>query len=278
MGAASAYPARMERDMSEPRIESLANPLVKSLRALRTPKGRDEQRQFLAEGAWMLAEAEAAGWHPEIILVDGSTVRGAAGAYAGRARRVIETTSEVLAKITGRDNPQPLLAVFADPAPDARDLTRLNAASSPRWLLLEAPRDPGNLGSCIRSADAVGAGGIIIAGDSCDPYAIETVRATMGSIFAVPIYRATLGDACALIRRWSGSTVAATLQASDDYASISYAAPSLLVVGSEAHGLSEEVVAACASRARIPMVGRAESLNLAVAAGLMLYAAERAQR
>ena len=147
MGAVSTYPARMERDMGEPRIESLANPLVKSLRALRTPKGRDGQRQFLAEGAWMLDEAEAAGWHPEIILVDGSTVRGVAGAYAGRARRVIETTREVLAKITGRDNPQPLLAIFADPAPDARDLTTLNAASSPRWLLLEAPRDPGNLGS-----------------------------------------------------------------------------------------------------------------------------------
>ena len=70
MGAVSTYPARMERDMGEPRIESLANRLVKSLRALRTPKGRDGQRQFLAEGAWMLDEAEAAGWHPEIILVD----------------------------------------------------------------------------------------------------------------------------------------------------------------------------------------------------------------
>ena len=260
------------------RIESLANPLVKELRALRTPKGRDEQQRFLAEGAWMLAEAEAGGWRPQLLLVDGSTVRGAAATYAERADRVIETTADVLAKITGRENPQPILAVFAEPDPAARDVARIDPTSAPRWLLLESPRDPGNLGSCIRSADAVGAGGVIIAGTPCDPYSIEVVRASMGSIFAVPVYRLSQGEALPFVARWPGATVAGALEGSSDYAEADYRAPALIVIGNEADGLSDPLRASCAAVARIPMFGRAESLNLAVAAALMLYAAERGQR
>jgi len=269
-----AYPHRMH----EPRIESLANPLVKELRALRTPKGRDEQRRFFAEGEWMLSEAEAAGWRPQLLLVDGSTIRGAAQTHAHRAERVIETTSDVLAKITGRDNPQPLLAVFDEPTAAARSVASIDSTRARRWLLLEGPRDPGNLGSAIRSADAAAAGGVIIVGPSCDPYAIEVVRATMGSIFAVPLIRLGVEEAVQLVRRWPGATFAAALEGSVDYAQPNYAAPALLVIGSETDGLTPVLRDACTTVVRIPMLGRAESLNLAVAAALMLYTAERAQR
>jgi TrmH family RNA methyltransferase len=258
---------------SSQRIESLTNPLVKELRALRTHKGRVEQRRFLAEGERSLAEAAAAGWRAEYLLVAPGAARGVVP-----ADRTIDVSLEVLEKITGRDNPQPHLAVFAEPEVASRDLRTLNARSAARWLMIETPRDPGNLGSCIRSADATAAGGVILVGDACDPYSIECVRATMGSIFAVPIFRVTRDEAVALLARWPGESVATAADGSVDYTEIGFQAPAMLVIGTEAEGLSSELRSACASVARLPMLGRAESVNLAVAAGVFLYAAERAQR
>ena len=269
------YPHVMNASGSDApqRIESLTNPLVKELRALRTHKGRVEQRRFLAEGERTLAEAAAAGWRAEYLLVAPGAARGAVP-----ADRTIDVSLEVLEKITGRDNPQPHLGVFAEPVASSRDLGALNARSAARWLMLESPRDPGNLGSCIRSADATAAGGIILVGDACDPYSIECVRATMGSIFAVPIFRVTRDDAVALLRRWPGESVATAADGSVDYAEIRFTAPTMLVIGTEAEGLSPALRSACTSVVRLPMLGRAESVNLAVAAGVFLYAAERAQR
>ena len=255
------------------RIESLTNPLVKELRALRTHKGRTEHRRFLAEGERSLAEAAAAGWRAEYLLVAPGAARGVVP-----AARTINVTLEVLEKITGRDNPQPHLGVFAEPDAASRDLGALNARSAARWLMIEAPRDPGNLGSCIRSADATAAGGVILVGDACDPYSIECVRATMGSIFAVQIFRVTRDEAVALLARWPGESVATAADGSVDYAEIGFTAPTMLVIGTEAEGLSSALRSACTSVARLPMLGRAESVNLAVAAGVFLYAAERAQR
>lgn len=255
------------------RIESLSNPLVKELRALRSHKGRIEQRRFLAEGERSLAEAAAARWRAELLLVAPGAARGVVP-----ADRTIDVTIEVLEKITGRDNPQPHLGVFAEPDASARNLGALNARGAARWLMIEAPRDPGNLGSCIRSADATAAGGVILVGDACDAYSIECVRATMGSIFAVPIYHATRDEAVTLLARWPGESVATAADGSADYAEIGFTAPTMLVIGTEAEGLSSVLRGACTRVARLPMFGRAESVNLAVAAGIFLYAAERAQR
>lgn len=272
---AGGYPHLMNASVNDSlqRIESLTNPLVKELRALRTHKGRVEQRRFLAEGERSLAEAAAAGWRAELLMVAPGAARGVVP-----AARTIDVTLEVLEKITGRDNPQPHLGVFAEPDAASRDLGALNARSAARWLMIEAPRDPGNLGSCMRSADATAAGGIILVGDACDPYSIECVRATMGSIFAVPIFRVTRDEAIALLARWPGESVATAADGSVDYTEIRFQSPAMLVIGTEAEGLSSALRSACTSVARLPMLGRAESVNLAVAAGVFLYAAERAQR
>lgn len=240
---------------------------------MRTHKGRVEQRRFLAEGERTLAEAAAAGWRAEFLLV----LPGAAHGVVP-ADHVMSVTPEVLEKITGRDNPQPHLGVFAEPEAASRDLGVFNARSSARWLMLEAPRDPGNLGSCIRSADAAAAGGVILVGDACDAYSIECVRATMGSIFSVPLFRATRDEAVELLESWPGESVATAADGSVDYAEIGFQAPTMLVIGTEADGLSSALRSACTRVARLPMLGRAESVNLAVAAGVFLYAAERAQR
>jgi len=241
------------------RIESVSNPLVKELRELRTPKGRKEQRRFIAEGERTLAEAVRAGWRASILLIgpDGEGTKLT-------AERVIRVSNEVLSKVTGRENPQPLLGVFAEPAAETQGVRQIDPSAAARWLMLEGPRDPGNLGSCIRSADAVAAGGVILVGDTCDPYSVECVRATMGSIFAVPI--------------WPGESVATAGDAPSDYAAVAYRAPAMIVVGTEAEGLSPALRAACRVAVSIPMLGRAESLNLGVAAAITLYAAERAQR
>jgi TrmH family RNA methyltransferase len=255
------------------RIESLSNPLVKELRELRTRKGRLEQRRFMAEGERTLAEAAAGGWRAELLLVTPDAPRSAVA-----AERIIEVTDEVLAKITGRDNPQPQLGIFSDPDRTARRFTAIDPATASRWLMLEAPRDPGNLGSCIRSADAVAAGGVLLVGDACDAYSVECVRATMGSIFSVPIFHGSIEEACELLARWPGETIATAGDAPGDYASLSYKAPAAIVVGTEAEGLSRTLRNACSATASIPMLGRAESLNMGVAAAITLYAAERAQR
>ena len=254
-------------------IMSVSNPLIKELRELRTPKGRKEQRRFFAEGERTLAEAARAGWRASILLIgpDGEGTKLT-------AERVIRVSNEVLSKVTGRENPQPILGVFAEPTTESQGAQQIDPNAATRWLMLEGPRDPGNLGSCIRSADAVGAGGVILVGETCDPYSVECVRATMGSIFAVPIFRVSDADARELLARWPGESVATASDAPSDYAEVAYRAPAVIVVGTEAEGLSPALRAACRVAVSIPMLGRAESLNLGVAAAITLYAAERAQR
>lgn len=257
------------------RIESAQNPLVKELRLQRERRDRVAPAAFLAEGVATVRAALDAGWVPTLLMHDESdaTREIRARAVASGLKHDVVATREILAKITGRDNPPPLIARFAEPT---TSLDALDPAAALRWLLLEGVRDPGNLGNCIRTAEAVGAGGVILVGDCCDPFSIETVRASTGSIFGVPIYRATVEAARALVARWPGSSVAAMPRAADDYDRVAYAIPSLLLIGAEREGLSESLAAACGARARIPMAARTESLNLATAAALMLYESMRA--
>ena len=139
------------------------------------------------------------------------------------------------------------------------------------WVALEGVRDPGNLGTIIRTADAVGAGGVILIGNCVDAYARETVRATMGSIFNVPLARMTLEECLPWVARWAGDIVGTQLAATEDFRARGYRAPTLLLMGSEGPGLSSELSAVCTRLVKIPMAGQLDSLNLAVATGLMLY-------
>ncbi len=133
-------------------------------------------------------------------------------------------------------------------------------------------RDPGNLGTIIRTADAVAASGVILVGQSCDPYSGDCVRATTGSIFGVPLVRMETEAFIALCKTWRGDVVGTHLKGTEDFRR-TYKSPTLLVMGSERRGLSEELAAACNSLVRIPMPGGAESLNVATATALMLYEA-----
>ena len=134
-------------------------------------------------------------------------------------------------------------------------------------------RDPGNLGTIIRTADAAGCGAVILIGTCCDPFSVEAVRATMGSIFAVPLVRSGVDAFLRWVKRWPGAVVGTHLEATTDFRAADYARPALVVMGNEQAGLTDEVAGACGVTVKIPMRGRADSLNLAVATGVMIYAA-----
>lgn len=251
-------------------ITSLTNETVKSVRALHLRKAREESGLFLAEGLKIVAEAADLGFTPRILLHSAEAAshpllrRVAAG-----AKEVIEVSPAVLAKISRRDNPQTVLGVFEQRFTPLADIDPTSARC---WIGLQAVRDPGNLGTIIRTADAAGCGGVFLIGDCCDPYSVEAVRATMGSIFATPIARASVADFLAWRGAWPGVVAGATLTATVDFRAANYADPTLILMGNEQAGLPPDLVAACDVAVKIPMRGRADSLNLAVATGVMIYA------
>ena len=255
-------------------ITSLQNERVKLIRSLEMRKVRRETGLFVAEGASVLVTARDAGWVPKILaFLAGSAETGVnrallAWAEAGGAE-CLAVSEAVLGKLAAKDNPQTMLAVFEqrwasepDPAAIGGDAT---------WLALEAVRDPGNLGTIIRTLDAVGAGGVILVGNCVDPYSREAVRATMGSIFNVTVVRMTADSFLAWAATWPGDIVGTQPAADEDFRRVSYRAPTLLLMGSEGPGLSPELAAVCSRLVKIPMAGRLDSLNLAVATALVLY-------
>lgn len=256
-------------------ITSLSNPTVKAVRALHMRKARAESGLFLAEGLKIVVEAVELGHAPRILLFgpeagEHPLLKRAIAATEAAGGEVLSVTRDILEKIARRNNPQAVLAVFAQ-APAG--LSDLDPASAPCWVALEMVRDPGNLGTIVRTADAAGCGAVILIGECCDPWSVEAVRATMGSIFALPIVRASAAEFLAWRNNWRGSVVGTLLTATTDFREADYHRPTLLLMGNEQQGLTPEMAAACDVNVKIPMRGRADSLNLAVATGVMIYAA-----
>lgn len=255
-------------------ITSLANPIVKEIRGLALSKNRKESRLFVAEGLKLVAEAVDAGWtirrlvHSARVADEALVARLSATAHA-RGGQVIAVSEAVLAKISRRDNPQTVIGVFEQRLTPAG---AIRPAAEAVWVALEGIRDPGNLGTIIRTADAAGAKGIILIGNTCDPWSPEVVRATMGSFAHMPMIRIMQEDFIRWRKNYAGRVIGTHLNAkSADYRSIKTDLPLLLLMGGEQSGLSEEICAACDTLAKIPMTGKTESLNLAVSAGIMLY-------
>jgi TrmH family RNA methyltransferase len=152
-------------------------------------------------------------------------------------------------------------------------LEAIDPQASPCIVALHRVRDPGNLGTIVRTADAAGCGGVILVGECCDPYSVEAVRATMGSIFATPLTRASEAGFAAWRRGWPGVVVGALLSATTYHRTAAYRKPVLILMGNEQQGLPPDMAALCDVAVKIPMRGRADSLNLSVATGIMIYAA-----
>lgn len=254
-------------------ITGFSNPAVKAARALREKKHRKREGCFLAEGLRLLTEAREAGIVPEALWLGQQRdphplVDALEAAVAERGGTIYETTTDILSKISGKDNPQTVLGVFAD-LPTSLDM--LDRSRSGIWLVAQAMRDPGNLGTMLRTCDAVGAGGLILVDQCVDPFSVEAVRASMGAVFTVPVAQAEWSDFLHWLRAGPGQLVGTSLNTSFDYRGADYATLCFLLIGNEAQGLPPGYEAECDLLVKIPMLGKADSLNAAVAAAVMGY-------
>jgi TrmH family RNA methyltransferase len=253
---------------------------VKLLRSLRDKKARRAEGLFLAEGLRILAEARDSGRLPEIVAFSAegalhplaAEIIAATEAAGGDA---IETSSDILSKMSGKDNPQMLLGAYRQPETALASLDR-NAA--PLWIVAQALRDPGNIGTILRTGDAVGAGGLILIDDCADPFSVEAVRASMGAVFTQQVATARWPEFVAWLRDGDGQLVGTSLKATQDYLDAQYRPPCFLLIGNEQQGLPPDYEDECDSLVKIPMAGRADSLNAAMAAAVMAFAIKASWR
>lgn len=259
-------------------VTSLSNPIVKDIKALSQKKDREETGTFMAEGLKLVIDALELGWSITTLVYaknakDKPLVSKVAARTVAAGGLVLEVSEKVLSAITRRDNPQMVVGVFKT---RWKPLAQIRPAPNETYVALDRVRDPGNLGTIIRTADAAGASGVILVGECTDPFSLETVRATMGSLFAIPVARATPDEFLAWKQGAGVSVVATHLAGAVDYRTIDYKRkPVVLLMGNEQQGLPDQLARQADALARIPQAGLADSLNLAVATAVMLFEARR---
>src|SRR6478609_7724452 len=205
-------------------VTAFSNATVKRLRSLRDKKARRSEGLFLAEGLRIITEARDSGRLPEIIAFSAEGARhplaaeiiAATEAAGGEA---IETTPDILSKMSGKDNPQMLLGAYQQPE---TSLGRIDRSKSPLWIVAQSLRDPGNIGTILRTGDAVGAGGLILIDDSADPFSVEAVRASMGAVFTQKIAAARWDEFLPWLRSGPGQLVGTSLKTDSDYLEADY--------------------------------------------------------
>ena len=254
-------------------VTAFSNTTVKRLRSLRDKKARRAEGLFLAEGLRIIAEARDSGRLPEIIAfsAEGGKHPLAADIIAATedaGGEAIETSADILSKMSGKDNPQMLLGAYRQPSVE---LSRMDRSKADLWIVAQALRDPGNIGTILRTGDAVGAGGLILIDDCADPFSVEAVRASMGALFTQDIAAARWPEFLSWLRSGEGQLVGTSLKATHDYLEASYKRPCFLLIGNEQQGLPADYEAECDLLVKIPMAGRADSLNAAVATAVMAF-------
>ena len=255
------------------RITSHANPTIKRIGSLRDKKHRRAEGRFLAEGLRICTEAVEAGQVPEILVYADAggghpLVQRLIAVVEAAGGTALETSPDILGKLTGKDNPQAVLGVFRIRATALADLDRGTAAM---WVVAENLKDPGNLGTMLRTCDATGAGGVILLDASCDPFSVEAVRASMGALFTRTVVQASGAEFLGWLRAGPGMLAGASLDNAVDYRTVRYAAPTFVFMGNEQSGLPPAYADACDVLVKLPMRGKADSLNVAVACAVLLY-------
>jgi TrmH family RNA methyltransferase len=256
-------------------ISSRNNPKIKLARALRQKKARQESGLFIVEGIRPVGEAVQAGaaidtlfYAPELLNSDFAHDLIQAQSQAGVPCH--PTAAQVFEALADKENPQGLLALVRQPKHSLVDLSPQNFS----WgVALVSPQDPGNLGTILRTVDAVGASGLLLLESSADIYHPGVVRASMGALFWHPVATASFADFAFWSQGHGYHIYGTSAHAGRDYRDAPvYAWPRILLLGSEREGLTQEQMLICDEMIRLPMRGHATSLNLGVAAGVMLYA------
>jgi len=254
-------------------LTSLSNPLIKQARSLRQRKGRAETGLFLVEGIHHVGEAAEAGWDIQSVLyapdlLTSDFARSLIARLEAKNVRTQPVSAPVMDSLAGKENPQGILALVSQ---RARTLSGLPAANVSSALALVSPQDPGNVGSILRTMDAVGADALFLLDGGVDVYHPSVVRASMGTIFWMPIIHAAFDEFADWARRGGMQLIGTSAHAETDYRKAQVMRPWALILGSEQKGLSASHLVACNMTVSLPMRGRASSLNLSVAAGVLLY-------
>lgn len=252
-------------------VTSPQNNLVKLAKSLDRKKARTESGLFLAEGARHVGEGLDLGWDLEALLFSAAAEsRPAVQSLAQQAlrvgARVARVSDRVLEAVAKRDNAQSVLGLFRQRYTALTDL-----ADTPLIIALERIRDPGNLGTILRTLDSVGGGGIVLLEESCDPFSIEAVRASMGSIFSAPVARANFVEFDAWRKMQGFKMTGTTLKGSTRHTETDFGIKTVLLMGNEQSGIPDSWANACDALVRLPMAGRADSLNLAIATAVTTY-------
>ena len=259
-------------------IRSAANPLVKRVRLLADRKHRRRESAFVVQGIQPVWQAVEAGSDIEVLIVApellrhrGATAMVAAQEAAGV--RVARLSGELFGRISDRDAPSGLAAIVrAEPVA----VSGLSVSAASLFVALHSAGNPGNLGTIIRTASAAGAAGVILIGPSADPHDPAAVKASMGALFTMPVATAASPAEFLAWAHAGGVRVAATsARGSVTCWDADLQLPLAVLLGSEGAGLPDDMLDAADLRVAIPMTGTAESLNLSVAAGVLLYEVRR---
>jgi RNA methyltransferase, TrmH family len=255
-------------NMDKPAITSLSNPFVKHARALRQKKARAESGSFLVEGIHHVGEALDAGWQVESVLYAPDLLTGNfAGDLISRLRNASQPVSaQVMESLSGKDNPQGLLAIVHQKKMQLKELSRIQCA-----VALVSPQDPGNVGTILRTLDAVGADALFLLDGGVEIYHPTAVRASMGTIFWKPAVESSFDEFVAWANRGHYQMIGTSARGDVEYQTFVPNPPWILILGNEQKGLSAAQTNACDVTVCLPMKGRVSSLNLAVAAGVLLY-------
>ncbi|MFN7056929.1 TrmH family RNA methyltransferase [Hyphomonas sp.] len=259
-------------------ITSPSNPLIKLLKSLERKKERAETGLFLAEGARIVAEGLARGWHAETVVIaadmaDRAAIASIAASAEAAGARVVLVPERLMSKITQKDNAQSVVAAFRQRHLSLADLPA--PASGGLYIALFEVRDPGNLGTILRTADCAGLSGVILLGTTCDPYSFEAVRASMGSLFDMPFAASGFCDFDTWRKAAGLSLTAASVNGTVRHDGADLNKGAVILMGNEQAGLPDWIEDACDTLALIPMRGGADSLNLAQASAVMIYEAWR---
>ncbi len=254
-------------------ITSPSNPTIKQIRKLRDRKERHQSGLFFVEGLRIVGEALASNWHIEILIYSPSLLNSLFGLeliekFQSNGGKVLPVSEEVFFSLSSKEGPQGIAAVIHQHWAELEDITPKQGEI---WVALDSVADPGNLGTILRTNDAAGVQGVILLDQCTDPYDPASIRASMGAIFNQVLIKATFQEFAFWKRMYSIPVIGTSDKAHQDYHFYDYPNQMVLLMGSERHGLQEKHFAICDEIVAIPMQGKSDSLNLAVAAALCVY-------
>jgi RNA methyltransferase, TrmH family len=250
-------------------ITSTSNPLIKQARALRQKKARVESGTFLVEGIHHVGEVVAAGWEIEVVIHAPELLASSfANELLERASelKIQPVSAQVIESLTDKENPQGILAVVRERRTKFDDLKPVKKA-----VALVSPQDPGNVGTILRTMDAIQADTLFLLDGGVELHHPTVVRASMGTLFWIPVVQTSFADFALWAKKGNVQLIGTSAKADMDYRKFTPQPPWTLVLGNEQKGLSPEQTSACDVTVSLPMQGRVSSLNLSVAAGVLLY-------